>query len=112
MVSAIWSPMVYSGLSAVIGSWKIIAMSEPRSLRIAGSLLVSRSSPSRRIEPLSSASRKSRRMDNAVTLLPEPDSPTSATRSPASIVRLTPSTAMVSPKRTRRSVDFQQWRAH
>ena len=31
MVSMIWSPIVYSGLSAVIGSWKIIAMSEPRS---------------------------------------------------------------------------------
>jgi hypothetical protein len=29
-VSATWSPMVCTGLSAVIGSWKIIAMSLPR----------------------------------------------------------------------------------
>ena len=29
-ISPIWSPMVRSGLSAVIGSWKIIAMPAPR----------------------------------------------------------------------------------
>ena len=28
--SAIWSPTVYTGLSEVMGSWKIIAMSLPR----------------------------------------------------------------------------------
>ena len=32
--SPIWLPTVYSGLSAVIGSWKIIAMSPPRMPRI------------------------------------------------------------------------------
>ena len=33
--SAIWLPMVSTGLSEVIGSWKIIAMSLPRTARIA-----------------------------------------------------------------------------
>ena len=34
-ISPIWSPMVRSGLSAVIGSWKIIAMPAPRTSRIS-----------------------------------------------------------------------------
>ena len=33
--SAIWSPTLNTGLRLVIGSWKIIAMSRPRSLRSA-----------------------------------------------------------------------------
>ena len=33
--SAIWSPTVKTGLRLVIGSWKIIAMSLPRTLRIS-----------------------------------------------------------------------------
>ena len=36
--SAIWLPMVSTGLSEVIGSWKIMAMSLPRTPRIASSL--------------------------------------------------------------------------
>ena len=74
--------MVITGLSAVIGSWKIIAMAEPRKPRISRSLFASRSSPLKRIAPLTSASPNNRKIDSAVTLLPEPDSPTSATRSP------------------------------
>ena len=34
-ISPIWSPMVRSGLSAVIGSWKIMAMPAPRTSRIS-----------------------------------------------------------------------------
>ena len=33
MASAIWSPTVNTGFSDVIGSWKIIAISLPRSAR-------------------------------------------------------------------------------
>ena len=29
-ISPIWRPMVYTGLSEVIGSWKIMAISLPR----------------------------------------------------------------------------------
>ena len=43
---SIWSPMVSTGFSAVIGSWKIIAISLPRTLRIASSSSCSRSWPS------------------------------------------------------------------
>ena len=37
-ISPIWSPMVNSGLSDDIGSWKIIAISAPRSARMAASV--------------------------------------------------------------------------
>ncbi len=49
--SPTWLPTVYSGLSAVIGSWKIIATSLPRKARISRSDLASTSSPSKRIVP-------------------------------------------------------------
>ena len=81
--SPIWLPTVYSGFSAVIGSWKIIAMRLPRRPRIWRSLLASRSSPSKRIAPLVVALSTSRSTDSAVIDLPEPDSPTSANFSPA-----------------------------
>ena len=42
---AIWRPMVISGLSEVIGSWKIIAISRPRMRRMAAASSVSRSTP-------------------------------------------------------------------
>src|SRR2546422_449096 len=35
--SAIWSPIVNTGLSEVIGSWKIMEMASPRILRISAS---------------------------------------------------------------------------
>ena len=44
-VSMIWSPMVNTGLSEVIGSWKIIEISAPRMRRSARSDRPSRSSP-------------------------------------------------------------------
>ena len=39
----IWKPTVNTGFSAVIGSWKIIAISAPRMARISGPLRSSRS---------------------------------------------------------------------
>ncbi len=79
-VSAIWSPTVKTGFSDVIGSWKITEMSLPRMRRIAGRSARARSRPSKRIAPRTTAlSGSRRRIAIAVTLLPLPDSPTSAT---------------------------------
>ena len=74
-----------TGLSEVIGSWKIIEISLPRMRSISGSLSSSRSRPSKRIAPPTMrpgglATR--RRIDSAVTLLPQPDSPTTPSVSP------------------------------
>ncbi len=85
IASLICRPTVSSGLSEVIGSWKIIEMSLPRIASISLSLSSSRFVPSNRmapptIRPGGSATR--RRMDSAVTLLPQPDSPTTPSVSP------------------------------
>ena len=65
------------GLSEVIGSWKIIASRLPRRSRRVSSGTSSRSMPSKRIEPETSAVLGSRpMMASEVTLLPQPDSPT------------------------------------
>ncbi len=50
-ISAICRSTVCSGLSEVIGSWKIIVMSLPRTLRSASSLTFSRSWPSKNTSP-------------------------------------------------------------
>ncbi|MNQ05952.1 hypothetical protein D3C85_186930 [compost metagenome] len=106
--SAIWSPTVYSALSAVIGSWKIIAISLPRMPRSSRSGIDSRSraprcacDPDRVATPSRSAFCTSRSSDSAVTVLPEPDSPTSASFSPAAICRSMPCTTGLPPKATR-----------
>ncbi len=51
--SLIWSPMVSTGFSDVIGSWKIIAMSLPRIFRISVSRLGEQVLPRSVIVPLS-----------------------------------------------------------
>ena len=85
MVSIIWLPTVCTGLNEVIGSWKISAMSPPRTSRIsrlsASRRARSLSRPSRsrsRISPLTTRPGRStmRRIERAVTLLPHPLSPT------------------------------------
>ncbi len=80
-----WSPIDSTGLSDVIGSWKIIETSRPRNSRISSSDNASRSRPQNLIAvalifvfPLGS----SRTMASAETDLPDPDSPTIATISP------------------------------
>ena len=76
-----------------MGSWKIMAMRLPRMARIRSRLRVVSSWPSKRIEPLVSTrvvSSSRRSTLNAVTDLPEPDSPTRAWVRPASTRRLTP----------------------
>ena len=55
MVWMICSPIVKLGLSEVIGSWKIIASRLPRRSRRVSSGTSSRSTPSKRTEPVTSA---------------------------------------------------------
>ena len=115
IASAIWRPIRATGLSEVIGSWKIIEMSLPRIWRSACGVSRTRSmqAPVRRRKriapetispPVMSVSRS-----NAIaeTDLPEPLSPTSATVSPRAMCQETPSTALTGPfspgKWTRRS---------
>ena len=113
----IWSPTVKLGLSEVIGSWKIIASRLPRRSRRVSSGTSSRSKPSKRIEPETSAEcfGSSPMMASEVTLLPQPDSPTRPSVAPLATLRSTLSTAWVvrpsSPwKVTRRSLDLDQRR--
>ena len=85
--STIWSPTVCTGDSEDIGSWKIIAISSPRTARIARPFgcSLARSTDARRrrrgeacIEPDTMRPGASTicRIERAITLLPEPLSPT------------------------------------
>ena len=81
--SMIWNPTVYTGLSAVIGSWKITAISLPRTSRSSRSGMPRSSRPSSLIEPLTFAfAGSSPSSAIELELLPEPDSPTIASTSP------------------------------
>ena len=97
MASPSCSPMRMKGLSEVIGSWKIMPMRLPRSWRRVSGGASSMETPSKAI--LASApysvmlSGCRRTMLIAVTDLPEPDSPTSASVSPLFRLKLTPRTA-------------------
>src|SRR5688500_4932743 len=98
MASAIWYPTVNTGFIDVIGSWKIIAIWLPRYLRISCAGKPKSSSPRNLTEPVMRAERGSRPITAIiVTLLPEPDSPTTPSTLPASMVRSTPRTAFTSP---------------
>src|SRR6476620_11404285 len=99
--------MVNAGLSDDIGSWKIMAILLPRTARMPGSSSFNRSTPSNRISPLSirpGGFGIRRSTDSAVTLLPEPDSPTIASVSPGSRWNDTPSTAVTVPRSVRNRV--------
>ena len=96
--SVICAPTLINGLSAVCGSWKIIAISLPRMPRQARSLLPSSSAPINCTLPLTLAWSKSPIRAKAVTDLPEPDSPTKASFSPARMCKQTSCTTVLSPK--------------
>src|SRR5688572_5948686 len=107
ITSTIWSPMVNAGFSDVIGSWKIIEMRSPRRSRIASAGSSRRLRPSKLISP--PAMRPggcgiSPMIDSAVTLLPQPDSPTMPSVRPDSTLKLTSSTARSSAPSTRKLV--------
>ena len=90
--SPIWSPTVKLGLSEVIGSWKIMASRLPRRSCICRSGSAASSRPSKATEPdmRVPASGSSRMMESAVTLLPQPDSPTMPSVRPRHSEKLTP----------------------
>ena len=77
-------PILSTGLSEVIGSWKIMAISRPRMRRISSSVSPRSSRPPKRMEPRVRAvpAGSSCMTASAETDLPEPDSPTIATISP------------------------------
>ncbi len=81
--SVTWAPMRIVGFSDRDGSWKTIAMSAPRCRRIALSESPSSSSPWKRTEPDTVAVEGSRPITaRELTVLPEPDSPISASVRP------------------------------
>src|SRR3954462_3789752 len=98
-VSAIWLPIVNTGLSAVIGSWNTSPIPAPRTFCIARSSSVSRSRPLNSTFPPAMRPGRctSRMIENAVTDLPLPDSPTRHRVSPASTWKLTSLTAGAGP---------------
>ena len=93
----IWVPILTSGLRLDSGSWVIIAILVPRHL--VGADLAPSSAPSKQTVP--SVTRPgcgiSRMIARAVSDLPEPDSPTRPTRSPAPIARETSRTTSPVP---------------
>src|SRR5215207_7303838 len=115
MASTIWSPTVCTGLKAAIGSCGIKAISPPRISRISaprgGNCARSTTPLSRRkwISPLVMRPGRSTscRIARMVTLLPQPDSPTTPSTWPGMTSKLVPSTARTRPssraKETRRS---------
>ena len=107
--SPTWSPIVWSGDSEVIGSWKMIEMRPPRIARIRGpsrgSLAMSiglagvfadrRTGSRRRV--ISPTIGRMPMMAWLITDLPDPDSPTSATVPPCGTRNETPRTASSRP---------------
>src|SRR5260221_70656 len=90
-----------------MGSWKIIEISFPRMARISASESDSRSRPRKRMLPPTTrpgGEATSRRMLSAVTLFPLPDSPTTASVSPAWSANDTPSTARTMPSSVKKWV--------
>ena len=75
-----------TGLSEVIGSWKIIAISLPRIARISASRQLEQVAAVEEDLALDDPARRigiRRMIESAVTLLPQPDSPTTPSVSPA-----------------------------
>src|SRR5258706_11343370 len=92
--------MVSTGFKERIGSWKIMAMPEPRMSRSVRGSARSRSVPSKSRSSactFSGGSRTRRMIESAVTLFPDPLSPTSPSTSPGSSVKDTPLTARIMP---------------
>ena len=100
IASIIWLPTVNTGFKLVIGSWKIIEILFP--LKSCSSLIfISRIFlPLKRISPstiLPGGCFIRRRIERAVTLFPEPVSPTMPSVSMTFKSKETPSTAFTTP---------------
>ena len=97
--SAIWSPIVFTGLKAFIAPWKTIAMSFQRCglidvLAAREDVLAVEHAPCPTTRAFGGSSPIIARI---VVVLPQPDSPTSPIRSPSRSSKLTPCTACSSP---------------
>ncbi len=107
--SAIWSPIVLTGLNAFIAPWKTIETSFHRCGLIDSSPRARMSSPLRITFPETEAVGGSRPIiARMVVVLPQPDSPTRPRRSPSRRSKLTPWTAWSSPPPCRSN---QTWRS-
>ena len=106
MVSVTCRPIRTTGLSDVIGSWKIIAISVDQSRERSLRWRFVSSRPSKITCPVVSRFRvgSSPMMDRAKTVFPDPDSPTSPSVRPFSSVNDTPSTALRRPRGVRKWV--------
>ena len=104
--SAICLPTDMVGFREVDGSWKIMPISLPRILRMLSSESVVSSRPFSLMLPptIEPPVGSSFMIDNAVIVLPQPDSPTMPTVSPGWTWTDTPSTACTTPWRSRISV--------
>ena len=90
--------MVNIGVRADSGSWNTMAIRSPRISLISSSVLPMSSSPFMMMEPVTLALSSSRPIRlNAVTDLPEPDSPTMPSVRPRHRSKLTPRTARHTP---------------
>ena len=98
--SRICRPIVRTGFRLVIGSWKIIAISLPRTLRSSEPFNPSRSLPSNIARPPVTPPLFARipRIASDVTLFPHPDSPTIPRVSPGAMSNETPLTAWTIPR--------------
>lgn len=101
--SPIWLPRVCMGLMEAMGSWNTMATFRPRTARSSGpgasTMSTTPSSPCTRMCPpvIRPGLSIRRSTERAMTLLPHPDSPTTARTSPRPMVRSTPSTARTIP---------------
>ena len=113
IASIIWVSMRRTGFSVIIGSWKIMAMRDPRSRASAGSPAATRSWPSKTMRPAVMRPGSSIRpmMEKPVTDLPDPDSPTRPRISPRRRARSMPSTARTTPARVSNSVHSPSMRS-
>src|SRR5262245_45252598 len=97
--SAMMLPTRIRGFSEANGSWKTICM-RWRVAHKRGPSRATRSWPSNRIVPAEGSNNL--KISRPVVDLPQPDSPTSPSTSPRSMVKLTPSTARMTRRRARR----------
>ncbi len=99
MASSIWVRTRSRGFSALVASWKDMATSSPRSRRRSSGSRAITSCPSTRIRPatMRPGSGTRRSTESPSIVLPQPDSPTRPTISPAATCRLAPSTARTRP---------------
>ena len=104
--SVICLPIVMTGLSELIGSWKTIATSAPQSRRIALSSSSMSSWPMNMTLPERRTFSFGRRFitEREKIVLPEPDSPTMPSVVPRFSESVTPSTARTRPRAVRKWV--------